>query len=97
MKGGDHRLGDGKAAHQLVHPLHHLLRGFVGERHGQDGVCHDAAVFDEMGDAVGDNPGLTAARPGEDEDRPVRGFNGFALLRVEFIEERQVRDGSEVR
>ena len=46
-------------------------------------------IFDEIRDAVGDDPRLAAARPGEDEHRPVRGFNGFSLLRVELIQERQ--------
>jgi len=42
-----------------------------------------------VGDAVGDDPGLAAARAGEDEHRPIGGFDGFALLRVEFFEKRQ--------
>ena len=57
---------------------------------------HDAAILNEIGDAVGDDPGLAAARAGEDEHRPVRGFDGFALLRIEFFEKRQMWNGSGV-
>ena len=96
VKGRDHRLGDGKAAHQFVHALDHLLRGFVGKGHGQDGFRHHAQILNQIGNAIGDDPGLAAARAGEDQHRAVRGFDGFALLRVEFIEKRQIWSGSEV-
>ena len=41
----------------------------------------NAHVFNEVGDAVGDDARLAAARAGQDEHRPVGGFDGFALLR----------------
>ena len=94
MEGRNRRLGDGEAAHQLVHALDHLLRGLVGEGHGQDGLRHHAQILDEIRDAEGDDPGLAAARAGQDEHRAVRGFNGGALLRVELVEERQMWNGS---
>jgi hypothetical protein len=53
-------------------------------------------VIDEVGDAVGDDARLAAARAGEDEHRSFGGFDGFALLRVEFIEKRQCGSGSGV-
>ena len=53
-------------------------------------------IFDEIGDAKGDDPGLAAARAREDEDRPVCSFNGGTLLRVELVEKRQIWSGSEV-
>ena len=42
-----------------------------------------------MGDAIGDDPRLAAARARQNEHRPIRGLNGFALLRIQFVEERQ--------
>ena len=53
-------------------------------------------ILDQMGDAVGDDARLAAARAGQDQHRPVSGFDGFALLRIELIEERQNGSGSEV-
>ena len=38
---------------------------------------------------IGDDAGLAAARAGQDQHRPVGGFDGFALLGVELVEERQ--------
>ncbi len=94
MEGRNDWLGDREAANQRVHALHHLLRSLVGESHGQDGLGHDAPIFDEICDAVGDDPGFAAARARQDEHRPARGFDGFALLRVELIEKGQVWNGS---
>ena len=91
MKSRDHRLGNGKAADQFVHALDHLGGGLVGEGHGQDGFRHHAQMLDQMGDAVGDDARLAAARAGQDEHRAFGGFDSFTLLRVELGEERQGR------
>ena len=81
VKGRDHGLGDGESANQLVHALDHLAGGLVGEGDGEDGLRHHAQVLDQMGDAVGDDARLAAARAGQDQHRAVGGFDGFALLR----------------
>ena len=84
----------GEASHQLVHALDHFLRSLVSERHRQNRFRHHPLIFDEIGDAEGYDPGLAAARARENEDRPVRSFNGGALLRVELVKKRQNWGGS---
>ena len=91
MESRNHRLGDRKSAHQLIHALDHLRRSLVGKGHRQDGFRHDAQILDQMGDAVGDDARLAAARAGQDEHRPFGGFDSFALLRIEFFEKRQMK------
>jgi len=39
--------------------------------------------------SIGDDTRFAATRARQDEHRPIRGFDGLALLRVEFIEKRQ--------
>jgi hypothetical protein len=90
------RLGNGKAADQLVHALDHFLRSFVGKGHGQDGFRHHTHVFDEICDTKGNDPGRAAARAREDEHRPVGCFDGGTLLRIELVEKRQMWSGSRV-
>jgi hypothetical protein len=51
-------------------------------------------VFDQVGDAVGDDAGLAAAGAGKDQHRAFSSFDGFALLRVELVEKRQCGSGS---
>jgi hypothetical protein len=46
-------------------------------------------VFNEVSDSVSNDAGLAAAGAGEDQQRAFRGFDRFALLRVELGEERQ--------
>ncbi len=92
MERRNYGLGDGEAADQLIHALHHLGGGFVGEGHRQDGFRHHAQMLDQMGDAVGDDARLAAARAGQDEHRAIGGFDGFTLLRIELGEERQSRE-----
>ena len=58
---------------------------------------HHAQIFDQIRDAIGDDPRLAAARAGENEHRAVRGLNGGALLRIELVEKRQMWNGSRVR
>ena len=86
MKSRDDGLGNGKAAHQLVHAFDHLGGGFIGEGHGQDGFGHHAEILDQMSDAEGDDPRLAAACAGEDEHRAFSSLHGFTLLGIELIE-----------
>ena len=46
---------------------------------------HHAPILNEIGNAEGDDPGLAATRAGEDQHRPIRGLDGFALLRIELV------------
>ena len=92
MECRDYRLGDAHSADEFFDALPHFGGGLVGEGHRQKGFGHHTLVFDEMGDAVGDDPRLAAARTGEDEHRAFGGFDGFALLRVELVEKRQIRE-----
>src|SRR5262249_21387993 len=73
----------------FFHALTHLSGGLVGEGHGQNGFRHHAFLLDQIRDAVSDDACLAAPRAGEDQHRPVGGFNGLTLLRIELIEERQ--------
>ena len=73
-------------AEDFVDALGHFGGGFVGEGDGEDGVGGDAALFDEIGDAVGDDAGLAGAGTGEQEDGTVDSLNAFALLRVHVVE-----------
>ena len=67
---------------QLVDALLHLARGLVREGDGQDVLRRDALV-DEVRDAVGDDARLAGARPGQDQNRAVKGLSGLALLRIQ--------------
>ena len=46
------------------------------------------AVPDQVGDPVGDDAGLAAPRPGEDEERTLDVGDGLPLGRVEEVEDR---------
>ena len=50
----------------------------------------DALVQDQVGDAVGDDAGLAAARAGQDQDGAVGGQHRLALLRVQPLEQRRL-------
>jgi hypothetical protein len=65
----------------------HLLRGFVGERHGQQPVGLAQPFADEMRDAMRYDASLTGAGAGENQQRPSRVENGFPLFRVQCGEQ----------
>ena len=68
VEGGDpHALAGG--AHQGGDAFAHLGGGLVGEGDGQDLAGAGAAGGDEVGDAVGEDPGLARTRTGDDEQR----------------------------
>ena len=62
---------DRLAGGQSLDALPHFVGGLVGERQGQDLPGRDAVV-QELGDAMGDDPGFSAARPGQDRAAPPR-------------------------
>ena len=62
---------------------HHFAGGLVGERQQQDAVGGDA-LFQQVGDAVGERARLARTGAGDDERRAGRRGDGGELLRVEF-------------
>ena len=87
VEGRERGLGERRVAEDFVDALGHLLGGLVGEGDGEDLVGGNAALFDEVGDAMGDDPGLAGAGAGEQEDRAVHGLDALLLLRVHVVEE----------
>ncbi len=86
VKRGDERPGQRAVANELVDALRHFGGGFVGEGDGEDGIRRDAALVDEVRDAVGDDARLAGAGAGKDKHRAVDGFDAFTLLRIQFVE-----------
>ena len=69
-------------AQQIVHPLAHFLRGFVGERDRHDGGAGDAMGFHQVRDAMGNDPGFSAAGAGQQQKRPFHVRDSRLLLRI---------------
>jgi len=61
----------------------HFLRGFVGKRRRENIIGPHRVALDQVGDAMGQNPRLAAARTRENERRTVFTGDGAALLGVE--------------
>ena len=80
-----HRVG--ARADQLLDALLHLARGLVGEGDREDLPGVHAAGRQEVGDAVGEHPGLAGARAGDDEQGRARVHHGRALLLVQPVEQ----------
>ena len=97
MEGGDQRLGQRAAAHQRLHPAGHFRSGLVGEGDRQNGVGRHANTVNQVGDAIGDDARLAAARSREDQHRPADRLDGFALLQIQIVEiRRQCREHSKL-
>jgi hypothetical protein len=75
----------GDRPHQCLDPLAHLVGGLVGERDGQDPERVDASFVDQVGDAVGEYPGLAGSGPGHDEERAVAMDDGIELIGVQAV------------
>ena len=63
----------------------HLARRLVGEGDGDDLVRPRAPRPEQVCDPVSEDPGLSAARAGEDEQRPVTVLDGASLLGVQPV------------
>ncbi len=61
----------------------HLLRGLVGERHGQHAVGGRKARGDDVRDAVGDDTGLARSGTRQDQHGAIGLQHGLALLGIE--------------
>ena len=66
-----------------VHALEHFAGGFVGEGEQED-VLRGDGVFQEVGDAICQRPGLAAAGSGDDEALAGRRGDGSELLRIQL-------------
>ena len=83
-----HRLDD--RPDQRLDAVAHLLGGLVGERDRQD-RRRRRAVVDEVGDAVGEHPGLARAGAGDHQQRAAAVHDGVELIGVECVEFERVR------
>jgi hypothetical protein len=70
-------------AEQLPDALAHLLGGLVREGHGQDRLGRDPAHADQVGNAVGEDPGLAASGAGQHQERALGRLDGSALFGVQ--------------
>ncbi len=80
---GRHPHRPGRAADQLLDPLLHLVCRLVGEGDREDLARPGRAGRQQVGDPVGEDPGLARAGAGEDEQRPFAVADGGALGVVE--------------
>ena len=69
----------GHRADERRHPVLHLVGGLVGEGDGEDLERADALVADQVGDAVGEHPGLARPGAGHDEQRALGVGDGLGL------------------
>jgi hypothetical protein len=76
---------DGLRPDQFGHPAPHLVGGLVGEgeRHNRGGGHPHG---DQVGHALGDDPGLAAARPCQHQQRPLDVGGGLTLGLVQAVE-----------
>src|SRR5205823_9248292 len=77
--------------------LAHLVGGLVGERDGEDPEGADAALADEVGNAMGEHPGLPRARAGDDEERTLAVDDSVELVGVEAVGPKERHDTAILR
>ena len=63
-------------------PVFHLGGGFVGKGYGEDFVRCGEAPFYDVGDPVRQHAGLTAAGPGQNEQRSFGTLDSLSLRRI---------------
>ena len=80
----------GSPGRQPLDALPHFVGGLVGEGQGQD-LPGRHAVVQKLGDAMRDDPGFSAARTGQDQQRALAMFDRFALGRSQRIEQMTVQ------
>jgi hypothetical protein len=73
-------------AEELLHAFAHLACSLVGEGHGQDAVGGNAAHADQVGDAVGEHPGLAASGSRQHDQRPFARLDGLPLFGVQAFQ-----------
>ena len=70
-----------------VNPLAHLVGGFICKSDAQDIAGQDAQLVHQIGEAVGQSPGLPGTRPGDDPDKALGGGDCLPLGRVQLPED----------
>ena len=71
-----------RRAYHGVHPVTHLFGRFVGKGDRQDFIGRHPQ-FQQVSNAAGQHLGLSAARPCQNQHRPVNMFHRSLLLRVQ--------------
>jgi hypothetical protein len=71
-------------AHEIDHPVLHLLGGLVGERHGKYATRAHSQLTYQVRDPVRQNARLTASRAREYEQRPLAVSDRFLLNGIEI-------------
>ena len=69
----------GPAADQASDPVLHFPGRLVGESYGGDGIGTHAAFSHQIGNALGDDPGFAASRPGHNQQRALGMQHRFRL------------------
>jgi len=87
-----HAPGDARA-NQSLDAFGHLPRRLVREGDGVDLVRADPVFPDQVGDPMGERPGLAAPRAGDDQDRALGVQDRLALDVVERLEQGGHRRG----
>ena len=80
------------AGSQPLDAAAHLLGGLVGEGQGEDLLAR-GRLGQQSGDAMGDHAGLSAARPGQDQQGAFDVQNGLALGVGQSFEEISQTEG----
>jgi hypothetical protein len=77
----------GRAAHEQLDALAHLLRRLVRERDREDLVRARLPRAQQIGDPVCQDARLARSRAGQDQERPLPRRDRLALRRVQALEE----------
>lgn len=72
---------------QGMDALAHLVGCLVGEGDAQDVARQDAQLVHQVGEAVGQRPGLAGARPGDDPDEARCGGNSLPLGGIQALQD----------
>lgn len=72
---------------QGMDALAHLVGRLVGEGDAQDVARQDAQLVHQVGEAVGQRPGLAGARPGDDPDEALGGGNSLPLGGIQALQD----------
>jgi hypothetical protein len=74
-------------AENLLDALGHFCCSLIGESDGENGIWGDAALVDEIRDAMRDDARLARARASENQHGTVYCFNACPLLGIQFFKE----------
>ena len=87
MKRADPQMLADVIADELADALLHLLRGLVGEGHGQNVARRDIALGDEIGDAMRKNARFARPRARKQQQRPGSMQHGLPLYGVQALQQ----------